>query len=185
MDEEDLLAMTRSLGPEPMQALQIGMAHLEDAVGMVVRMAKTPQMARVDDPTFYSHGRLPTDFREYLMNASLLNRVNHAIAMKMDTDSLATVHRILAGKYIRTNQNAVVGMAYEELIRSARRGWVIGHAEHARVVNMEHRREDAVRLKVCSFWKVSERSGCVKGMTCDCLHMVTRAYRETEVRGNR
>ena len=149
-------------------------------------MAKDkPMMARIDDPTFYSPGRLPTDFREVLMNTSLLNRVNHAIAMKMDTDSLATVHKILAGKNIRTNQNAVVGMAYEELIRNGRKGWIIGHAEHHRITEMETRREDAVKLKVCRFWKVPDRSGCVKGLMCDCLHMVTRSYRETEVRGNR
>ena len=104
MDEEELLAMVRSLGPDPMQALHIGMPHLEDAVGMIVRKAKDkPLMAHIDDPTFYRPGTLPTDFREYLMNASLLNRVNHAIAMKMDTDSLGTVHKILAGKVIRTN----------------------------------------------------------------------------------
>ena len=99
MDEDDLLEMVRGLGPDPMQALHIGMPHLKDAVGMVVRKAKDkPLMARIDDNTYYRPGTIPMDMREYLMNASLLNRVNHAIAMKMDIDSLGTVHNILRGE---------------------------------------------------------------------------------------
>ena len=42
-----------------------------------------------------------------------------------------------------------------------------------------------VKLRVCSYWKADTRTGCSRGMAWDSVHMVTRTYRDQEVRGNR
>ena len=90
--------------------------------------------------------------RRYLQNASLLNKVNHAKAMRADADGLATVNRILEGKEVQKSVNATVGKAYETIVSESRRGNVIGHVEDARLRMMAQADPERVKLRACTSW---------------------------------